>query len=147
MTDAPKHLWHVIDRRGKIANCPDAHVKPCADVADAYRQYTLTADADQAERDAYARGVADARKVKPLEWKLDRAECEIGRYEIRDYDSGDLSNHLFLVTHNRVTLLSLDNTLMGHRVTAQADYERRILSALTDPMQTPADTGQEYDNG
>ncbi|MGH1412111.1 MAG: hypothetical protein ACRBB0_01365 [Pelagimonas sp.] len=143
MTDAPKHIW-AWEYKG---NSPWGPIRPDLSVVTNGAQYTRTDIADQAERDAYARGLADARKVKPLEWKLDRAECEIGRYEIRDYDSGDLSNHLFLVTHNRVTLLSLDNTLMGHRVTAQADYERRILSALTDPMQTPADTGQEYDNG
>ncbi|MGH1412855.1 MAG: hypothetical protein ACRBB0_05150 [Pelagimonas sp.] len=144
MTDAPKHLWHVIDRRGKIANCPDAHVKPCADVADAYRQYTLTADADQAERDAYARGVADARKVKPL----DMPERRNGYWGHKDgYQVAHTHKDTFRVRfHGRVICKNIKG--FSRAVDwANTHNERRIVSALTDPMQTPVDPGQEYDNG
>jgi hypothetical protein len=43
MTDtadnAPDRIWHIFDRRGKIACCPDAHVQPCEAVAGAYVEY------------------------------------------------------------------------------------------------------------
>jgi len=39
MSDAPERVWHTIDRRGKISGSPDAHVRPCDEVSDAYVEY------------------------------------------------------------------------------------------------------------
>jgi hypothetical protein len=81
MTDttdnAPERIWHNIDRRGKIACCPDAHVQPCEAVAMAYVEYRR---ADLPATDAQvmahpnvraleeAAGVADGYHQRALDW-------------------------------------------------------------------------------
>lgn len=81
-------------------------------------------------------------KVKPLEWNPYRAETPFGWYEIndqRDVPEGDLKGRMpFLLCGSRLDY-SRHATLEAARAAAQADYEARILSALTPQAGDNAD--------
>lgn len=72
-------------------------------------------------------------RVKPLQWNPFRAETPFGYYHIDDQTdrtADELKGRPpFLLSGSRIDL-SRHETLEAARAAAQADYERRILSAL-----------------
>lgn len=113
-----------------------------------------------AENEALKAKLERARKVKPLVWvdvyeygTISKAKCAFGFYTVTQ-DEDSAAGRIFVEFHAKetgdCTIHAVE--LRGNffepedaKAAAQADYERRILSALTDPMQTLADLGQEYE--
>lgn len=62
----PERLWLDIDRRGKVSGCPDAHVKPCAEVIDAYTGY-VRADLFTTLEAKLAKAVVALDKIKRID--------------------------------------------------------------------------------
>ena len=90
--------------------------------------------------------------VKPLEWYVPKAYClqsdaVVGRYEIDNVCIAVFYNHS---TGDR-SFIGEWETLEEAKAAAQADYERRIRSALTLAPVTPAQAASSivrlYDNG
>jgi len=79
---APDRIWLTIDRRGKVEGDPDAHVKPCADVADAYVEYVRAAEADalraEVERLRDARDELAACLTEAIDMLDECAICNTG---------------------------------------------------------------------
>ena len=141
MSDAPERIWHTTDRKGKIYGATDAHVEPCKSVARHYVEYIradlVHADAELAKMhhaQAFGAGVdCSAPKVKPLVW-----EEEDGRSTCLDSEGCD-KLYRVLVRHDGKAVLRHNassfqefgyNSADEAKAAAQADYERRILSAL-----------------
>ncbi len=107
--------------------------------AEAIAAWNTRADLSQAAITAAMMGA-----VKPLEWVHDKAECEVGVYVIDSGKSGDgrwwawalnpdASDPFFIWTYGNSA-----GTEEFAKAAAQADYQARILSALSIPTDAAA---------
>lgn len=152
MTDAPELIWAVPEAgsEDRLALAAwDEHKDVLTDdmgwVSEC-RKYIRSDLSDQAIADAYARGVADARKVKPLVWEGSEDDCfvtastMIGEYELVVFDAlerpQDYVWRARLCTYADTNGESINCPKRANfdtaKAAAQADYERRIQSALVD---------------
>lgn len=98
----------------------------------------LIADAIAADRSVRGSALTAGQgvEVHPLEWDPYRAETPFGYYLVndqRDVPASELKGRLpFLLTGTRLDN-SRHETLEAAKAAAQADYERRIRSALATP--------------
>lgn len=100
------------------------------------------------------REIPETVKVKPLEWRRHpfysddwRADCVIGRYEAGLVHGKfvALLRHAVGDVGTRDERLTAGSGVEQAKAAAQADYEQRILSALT--ISTDADEAREREDG
>ena len=120
MSEAPKKIWLAVDRKGRISGVQCAHVEPCDEVKSAYHEYVL------------ARA---APTVKPLEWRdlsesHSTAHALFGAYYFIHRSRTGKSWMATLVDRAGSNTLGYSESEEAAKAAAQADYERRILSAL-----------------
>lgn len=128
MTDAPETIWVQFGRRGELIASNEPEQRPIPEISDAFCQY-IRADLPP--------------KVKPLEWTVFDAwtmwvETSIDKWSIDDIGKdGEEGCVLFKKNGQIVRYFDEDGNDWGMwpsieaaKAAAQADYERRILSAL-----------------
>jgi hypothetical protein len=82
--------------------------------------------------------LAEAVKVKPLIWVSGESRSSIGDL----YSVSQLSENVCTTYKNGTAFTGWEPTLDAAKAIAQADYEQRIMSALTTPPQ-PVEAGGE----
>lgn len=80
----------------------------------------------------------EARKVKPLAWERlkgiqtdFKAKCILGTYLVECFDDGDGDYYVWALEWGKIEGPKMESAEAA-KAAAQADYERRILSALMD---------------